>query len=231
MAATNEGMFANRREAGRLLADRLTGYKDAPDVLVLGMARGGVPVAFEIAQALTVPLDAFILRKLGVPGHEELAFGAIATGGAQVLDEQIIGAVGLSPGQLREVLTQARQEMERRERFYRKDRGPLGVAGKTAILTDDGVATGSSVRAAIAALRGMQAARIIVAVPVAPQMTLRQLEREADVVCLFAPQAFRAVGGFYADFSQVSDQEVENLLRQAAAQTGAERSPTITRTI
>lgn len=217
---THEEAFANRREAGRLLAERLTSYRDLPDLLVLGMARGGVPVAFEIAQALGARLDIFILRKLGVPGHEELAFGAIATGGAQVLDEPTINALGLSPAQIHDVLTQARQEMERRERRYRKDRSPLDAAGKTAMLVDDGVATGSSVRAGISALRKMRAARIVVAVPVAPLITLRLLQSEADeAVCLSAPEAFRAVGGFYADFSQVSDEEVENLLHQAAAAT------------
>ena len=229
---THERTFANRRDAGLLLAERLTRYKGLPDVLVLGMARGGVPVAFEIAQALGARLDVFILHKLGVPGHEELAFGAIASGGAQVLDEQTIDAVGLALGQMREVLTRARQEMERRERLYRKGRSALDAAGKTVILVDDGVATGSSVRAAIAALRGMRTARLVVAVPVAPQVTLQRLGSEADqVVCLSAPQAFRAVGDFYEDFSQVSDEEVESLLRQAAAAMGTERSPTITRTI
>lgn len=206
--------FANRAEAGQILAEELKQYQEQPDTVVLGLARGGVPVAFEVAKALGLPFDVFILRKLGVPGHEELAFGAIATGGVHVLDEETIDAVGLSPADMHRALTLARQEMDRRERRYRKDRHPVSVKGKTVILVDDGIATGSSMRAAIAALRKMQAARIVVAVPVAPSGTCERLRREVDeVVCVYAPEAFYAVGAFYADFGQVSDDEVEELLR------------------
>lgn len=206
--------FANRAEAGQILAEELKQYQEQPDTVVLGLARGGVPVAFEVAKALGLPFDVFILRKLGVPGHEELAFGAIATGGVHVVDEETIDAVGLSPADMHRALTLARQEMERRERRYRKDRHPVSVKGKTVILVDDGMATGSSMRAAIAALRKMQAARIVVAVPVAPPRTCERLRSEADeVVCVYAPEAFYAVGAFYADFGQVSDEELEELLR------------------
>lgn len=209
--------FANRAEAGQILAEELKRYQEAPDTVVLGLARGGVPVALEVAKALGLPFDVFILRKLGVPGHEELAFGAIATGGVHVLDEETIDAVGLSPADMHRALTLARQEMERRERRYRKDRHPVNVKGKTIILVDDGIATGSSMRAAIAALRKMQAARIVVAVPVAPPRTCERLRREAEeVVCVYAPEAFYAVGAFYDDFGQVSDEEVEELLRRGS---------------
>jgi putative phosphoribosyl transferase len=209
--------FANRAEAGQILAEELKQYQYQPDTVVLGLARGGVPVALEVAKALGLPFDVFILRKLGVPGHEELAFGAIATGGVHVLDEETIDAVGLSPADMHRALTLARQEMERRERRYRKDRHPVNVKGKTVILVDDGIATGSSMRAAIAALRKMQAARIVVAVPVAPPRTCERLRREADeVVCVYAPEAFYAVGAFYDDFGQVSDEEVEELLRRGS---------------
>jgi putative phosphoribosyl transferase len=205
--------FANREEAGRLLAQQLEHYKDRHDVVVLGLVRGGVPIAFEVAKALHAPLDVFILRKLGVPGHEELAFGAIASGGVHVLDQETIDAAGLSPFEIGEALTQAQQEMERREGLYRSDSSSLKLTGKTAILVDDGIATGSSMRAAIAALRKMKAERIVIAVPVAPLSTYRQLRCEADdVVCSHTPESFYAVGAFYDDFSQVTDEEVIRLL-------------------
>ena len=205
--------FANREEAGRLLAQQLEHYKGRHDVVVLGLVRGGVPIAFEVAKALQAPLDVFILRKLGVPGHEELAFGAIASGGIHVLDQETINAVGLSPIEMNQALTQAREEMERREWLYRKDMTPVKVAGKIAILVDDGIATGSSMRAAVAALRKMKAERIVVAVPVAPLSTYRRLRNEADdVVCSHTPESFYAVGAFYDDFSQVTDEEVIRLL-------------------
>jgi len=212
--------FANREEAGRLLAEQLEFYKGRHDVVVLGLARGGVPIGFEVAKALHAPLDVFILRKLGVPGQEELAFGAIASGGVHVLDQEIIDTVGLSPLEIHQALTQSRQEMEQRERSYRRDNSPLKVTGKTAILVDDGVATGSSMRAAIAALRKMKAERIVVAVPVAPLATYRQLRKEADdVVCCHTPESFYAVGAFYDDFSQVTGEEVMDLLRRASLPT------------
>lgn len=212
--------FANREEAGRLLAEQLAGYKGRHDVVVLGLARGGISVAFEVAKALEVPLDVFILRKLGVPGHEELAFGAIASGGVHVLDEETIDAVGLSPIQMHRALTEAKHELERRERVYRSEKSALKIKGKTVILVDDGIATGSSMRAAIAALRKMSAGRIVVAVPVAPLTTYRQLHEEADeMVCTYAPEIFYAVGAFYDDFSQVTDEEVNELLQRASLST------------
>jgi putative phosphoribosyl transferase len=209
--------FANRAEAGRMLAEQLAAYKGQHDVVVLGLARGGVPVAFEVAKSLCAPLDVFILRKLGVPGHEELAFGAIASGGVHVLDQDTIDTVGLSPIEMHQTLSQAQQEMARRERLYHGERPRLNVQGKTVILVDDGIATGSSMRAAIAALRQMQAARVVVAVPVAPLTTCQRLHRDADeVACVHAPENFYAVGAFYEDFSQVTDSEVVELLRHAS---------------
>lgn len=209
--------FANREEAGRLLAQELANYKDRHNVVVLGLARGGLPVALEVAKALHVPLDVMILRKLGVPGHEELAFGAIASGGIHIIDQEVVDAVGLSPVEMHQALTHARQELDRRERLYRADRPPLKLKGKTVILVDDGIATGSSMRAAIAALRKADAARIVVAVPVAPENTCHRLRREADeVICTYTPENFFAVGAFYNDFSQVTDDEVAEILRQSS---------------
>lgn len=210
-------IFEDREEAGRLLAQRLAGYKDQKNVAVLGLARGGLPVAYEIAAVLNVPLDVFILRKLGVPGHEELAFGALASGGAEILDRDTVDAVGLSPAEVREAVTQAQHEIERRERLYRRHGRHVDVTGKTVILVDDGIATGSSIRVAIKALRKMEAARIVLAVPVAPPETCHRLQREADdVVCLYTPEAFYAVGAFYEDFSEVTDEDVIDLLRRAS---------------
>jgi len=209
--------FANRADAGRLLAQALAGYKGEKNVVVLGLARGGLPVACEVAAALKASLDVFIIRKLGVPGHEELAFGALASGGTEILDHDTIDAVGLSLVQMREVVAQAQHEIERRERLYRGESRHVNVMGKTVILVDDGIATGSSIRAAIKALRKMKAARIVVAVPVAPPETCWKLQSEADdIVCLYAPEAFYAVGAFYEDFSQVTDEEVIDLLRRAS---------------
>lgn len=212
-----EMRFADREEAGQVLAEQLGKYKFQDDVIVLGLARGGVPVAFEVARALEAPLDVFIVRKLGVPGHEELAFGAIASGGVDFLDQETIDAVGLSPTEIQQALTVARHEMELRERIYRQERHSVDVEGKTVILVDDGIATGSSMRAAIFALRKMRADRVVVAVPVAPPMTCQRLQNDADeVVCVYAHDPFYAVGAFYNDFSQVNDEEVVELLRRAA---------------
>jgi putative phosphoribosyl transferase len=213
--------FANREQAGQLLAERLKNYKGVVDVVVLGMARGGVPVAFEIAKKIEAPLDVFILRKLGVPRHEELAFGAIASGGVHIIDQETIDAAGLSPIQIHQAVTQARKEMERRERLYGRDKSPLELKGKTVILADDGIATGSSVRAAVAAVRKLNAERIVVAVPVAPLTTVKRLRLEADeLVCLHAPESFYAVGQFYDDFSEVTDSDVRELLRRASLADG-----------
>lgn len=176
--------FANRTEAGQQLALRLRQYANRDDVIVLGAPRGGVPVAFEVATDLKAPLDVFVLRKLGVPGREELAFGAIASGGVQILDRDIVESLGISGLEIERVTRAEEQELERRERAYRGGRPPLAVGGLTVILVDDGIATGSSMRAAIRALRQMKPARIVVAVPVAPPSTCNRLQFEVDeLVC------------------------------------------------
>ncbi|MGA2511747.1 MAG: phosphoribosyltransferase [Candidatus Acidiferrales bacterium] len=217
MALGNEHMvFQDRQEAGRKLAERLRAYANRNDVVVLGIPRGGVPVAFEVARALRAPLDIFLSRKLGVPGQEELAFGAIATGGTRVLDREIIEAVGISEEQIEQITAKVKTELERRENLYRGAQPPLRVEGLTVLLIDDGIATGSSMRAAIKALRQMKPARVVVAVPVAPQSTCSRLALEVDeLICVHTPKDFYAIGQFYEDFSQVADEEVTALLRQA----------------
>jgi putative phosphoribosyl transferase len=208
-------IFTGRVQAGRMLAERLKAYVNPKDVAVLGIPRGGVPVAFEIAEVLRAHLDVFVARKLGVPAQEELAFGAIASGGVRVLDPEIIQAAGISDSDIAEVTARERMELERRERLYRGARAPLEIAGRTAILVDDGIATGSSLRAAISALRHLQPARLVVAAPVAPLSTYVRLRQEVDdLVCVDTPKSFRAIGEFYEDFSQVTDQEVTDLLRR-----------------
>ena len=212
-------MFANRTEAGQELALRLRKYANRDDVIVLGAPRGGVPVAFEVATELRVPLDVFVLRKLGVPGREEFAFGAVASGGVRILDRNTVEGLGITGLDIERVTRAEIQELERRERAYRDGRPPLDVSGLTVILVDDGIATGSSMRAAIRALRQMKPARIVIAVPVAPPSTCSQLQFEADeLVCLEMPEPFYGVGQFYGDFSQVSDEEVKQLLENASWQ-------------
>jgi putative phosphoribosyl transferase len=212
-------IFANRTEAGQELALRLRKYANRDDVIVLGAPRGGVPVAFEVATELKAPLDVFVLRKLGVPGREEFAFGAIASGGVRILDRRAIEGLGITGLDIERVTRAEKQELERRERAYRGGRPPLDVSGLTVILVDDGIATGSSMRAAIRALRQMKPARIVIAVPVAPSSTCSQLQFEADeLVCLEMPEPFYGVGQFYGDFSQVSDEEVKKLLENASRQ-------------
>jgi erythromycin esterase-like protein/predicted phosphoribosyltransferase len=205
--------FRNRREAGRLLAEKLKSYAGRPDVLVLALPRGGVPVAVEVAQALGAPLDIFIVRKLGVPGYEELAMGAVATGGVRVLNEQIVGGLGLPEYIIDGVAAQEQQELARRERLYRGGRPPPDVRGKTIILVDDGLATGATMLAAVRALRQQQPARIVVAVPTAAAETCEELRKEVDeVICAMTPQPFEAVGRWYQDFTQTTDEEVRELL-------------------
>jgi putative phosphoribosyl transferase len=212
-------IFANRTEAGQELALRLRKYAYRDDVIVLGAPRGGVPIAFEVATALRAPLDVFVLRKLGVPGREEFAFGAIASGGVRILDRRTIEGLGITGLDIERVTRAEKQELERRERAYRGGRSPLDVSGLTVILVDDGIATGSSMRAAIRALRQMKPARIVIAVPVAPPSTCSQIQFEADeLVCLEMPEPFYGVGQFYDDFTQVSDEEVKNLLDTASRQ-------------
>jgi putative phosphoribosyl transferase len=209
--------FENRVDAGRRLASPLRTYASHKDVIVLGIPRGGVPVAFEVAAALDAPLDVFVSRKLGVPGQEELAFGAIASGGVRVLDREIVEAVGISNAAVERITSNVRKELERRERLYRGGRPPLVVQGKSVILVDDGIATGSSMRAAIEALQQMKPRRLVVAVPVAPLSTCKRLRPKVDeLICLHEPEAFFAIGQFYDDFSQTTDEEVTELLQRAA---------------
>ena len=222
--------FMDRTEAGKLLAAKLTRYTGRPDMIVLALPRGGVPVAFEIARGLSAPLDVFLVRKLGVPGQEELAMGAIATGGIRVLNRDIVAYLAIPQRVIDAVALQEQQELERRERLYRGDRPAPEVRGMTVILVDDGLATGSTMRAAIAALKKLEPGHIVVAVPVAPTSAIRELENEADeVVCVFAPEPFDGVGRWYQDFSQTTDQEVRSLLDRAATRvlsasaTGLER--------
>jgi putative phosphoribosyl transferase len=216
-------IFQDRVDAGRKLAKRLAAYAKRKDVIVLGIPRGGVPVAFELARALEAPLDVFLSRKLGVPGQEELAFGAVASGNVRVLDRQIIEAVGVSETQIAQTTQAVKADLERRERLFRGSRPPLKVEGRTVILVDDGIATGSSIRAAIRALRQMKPARIVVAVPVAPVSTCDCLRREVDeLVCLHTPESFFAIGQFYADFSQVPDEDVAGLLQRGVEPRAAE---------
>lgn len=214
-------VFIDRAEAGTRLAWCLGKYADRDDVLVLGVPRGGVPVAFEVATLLKVPLDVFVLRKLGVPGHEELALGAIGSGGVRVLDKQIIRALQIPDFDIELITRAEKKELERREHKYRRGSPPLDVRGKTVILVDDGIATGSSLTAGVHALRQMHAASIVVAVPVAPRRTLDRLQHEVDeLVCVEAREPFYGVGQFYRDFSQVSDEEVNELLERASQQHG-----------
>ena len=212
-----EGAFPDRAEAGRFLATKLSKYSGGDDVIVLGLPRGGVPVAYEVARALRVPLDVFIVRKLGVPGFEELAVGAIASGGVRVLNEDVARALPNADEIIEAVTKQETAEVERREQKYRDGRPAPEIQGKTAILIDDGLATGATMRAAVKALRQRGAAKIVVAVPVGPPETCREFENEADeVVCASAPEFFQAVGQYYEDFSQTSDEEVRQLLASAA---------------
>jgi putative phosphoribosyl transferase len=212
-----EGIFPDRAEAGRLLGLKLSKYAGAADVIVLGLPRGGVPVAYEVARALRVPLDVFIVRKLGVPGFEELAVGAIASGGVRVLNDEVANALPNREEIIEAVTQRETAEMERREQKYRDGRPAPEIRGRTVILIDDGLATGATMRAAVKALRQRGVARIVVAVPVGPPDTCKEFEDEADeVVCASAPEFFQAVGQYYEDFSQTSDEEVRELLTRAA---------------
>jgi len=209
-------MFRDRAEAGRLLAAKLKAYAGCPDVLVLALPRGGVPVAFEVAQELRAPLDVFVVRKLGVPGHEEFAMGAIATGGVRVLNDDMVSALGIPKWVIDAVAAEEGRELHRRERLYRGNASAVEVRGRTVILIDDGLATGSTMRAAVTAARQLNPARVIVAVPVAAAKTCAEFRGIADeVVCAFIPDRFYAVGRWYADFSQTTDEEVRWLLEQA----------------
>ena len=210
--------FADRADAGRRLAARLSAYAARDDVVVLALPRGGVPVGYEVAHALGAPLDVLVVRKLGVPGHEELAMGAVAGGGIRVLDAGVVGSLRIPPQAIDRAAAAERAEVERRERSYRGARPAPEVRGKTVLLVDDGIATGSTVRAAIAALRQASPARIVVAVPVAPAVTCRALRQVADeVVCVREPEEMWAVGNWYRSFPQTSDSEVHALLARSLA--------------
>ena len=208
--------FEDRTEAGRLLASQLTAYANRPDVIVLGLPRGGVPVAFEVAKALHVPLDIGLVRKLGVPGHKELAMGAIASGNVRVLNQDVIDWLGISDRVIDHVVAKEQEELERRNLVYRGNRPAPDVRNRTVILVDDGIATGATLRAAIAALRQQDPARIVVAVPVAPPSIRNQLQAEVDdVICVLAPEELYAIGVWYENFSQTTDDEVRDLLARA----------------
>ena len=209
-------MFRDRYEAGEALAEHLREFAARPDVIVLALPRGGVPVGHVVARELGVPLDVFVVRKLGTPGQVELAMGAIASGGVRVLNADVVESLGIPEWAIEQVARQEQEELERRERQYRGDRLPRDVRGKTVILVDDGLATGSSMRAAAAALRKAGAARIVVAVPVASRATCDQLREEGnEVVCATTPEPFYAVGQWYKDFAQTTDEEVRELLERA----------------
>jgi predicted phosphoribosyltransferase len=205
-----------------MLATKLTAYAHHPQVQVLALPRGGVPVAFEVAQALHVPLDVFLGRKLGVPGYEELALGAVATGGVRVLNDEVIRALAISPEVIETVTAAEQQELARRERVYRGERPPLEVRGRILILVDDGLATGATMRAAVAALRQHEPARVIIAVPMAAAKTCEGLRAEVDeIICAVTPRSFYAVGQGYEDFSQTTEAEVRDLLQRAACARSA----------
>jgi predicted phosphoribosyltransferase len=205
--------FRDRADAGRRLAEKLAPYANRQDVLVLALPRGGVPVAFEVARSLGAPLDVFVVRKLGVPGHEELAMGAVATGGVRVLNEEIVRGLGIPDQVIDAVVARELQELSRRERLYRDGRAPPDVNHKTVILVDDGLATGATMRAAVQALKQQHPDRIVIAVPTASPDTCEALRAEADdVVCAVTPEPFFAVGYWYDNFTQTTDGEVRDLL-------------------
>jgi putative phosphoribosyl transferase len=207
--------FKDREEAGRILANKLTKYADQKPI-VLGLPRGGVPVAFEVAKALKAPLDVYVVRKLGVPGHEELAMGAIASGDVRVLNKPVVEDLRISEEAIETETRKEQEELKRRELLYRGKRPPLDVSNRTVVLVDDGIATGSTIKAAIAALKKQKAGRIVVAVPVAPASTIDELKTEVDeVICVSTPEFFYAISLWYDEFPQTSDEEVRELLKEA----------------
>jgi len=220
----NRQQFQDRREAGTALAARLDAYKDRDDVVVLALPRGGVPVAYEVARALGAPLDVFLVRKLGVPGHQELAMGAIASGGVRVLNDDVIGSYGIPASIIDAVAVEEQAELERRERAYRDGRVPLALKGRTVLLIDDGLATGSTMKAAVQAVRAHAPQQIVVAVPVGAPATCQEFADIADdIVCLRTPEPFSAVGLWYRDFGQTSDAEVRELLHGSPETVGRAR--------
>lgn len=228
-------LFQDRRDAGRQLAQRLDRFIGVPDVLVLGLPRGGVPVAYEVAARIGAPLDVLIVRKLGVPGHAELAMGAIASGGVQVVDQRVINMLNIPRESFEAVAQRERGELERREHMFRAGRPPLDIAGRTVILVDDGLATGASMAAAIDAIRTRGPARLVAAVPVAPPETCEALATRADeMICLYTPEELYAVGLWYADFTQTSDAEVRQLLEvshAASSERATQPGPTDPRAV
>jgi predicted phosphoribosyltransferase len=209
--------FQDRHEAGRMLAEALRSYAGRDDLLVLALPRGGVPVGFEVARALAAPLDVMLVRKLGVPGHEELAMGAIASGGVRIVSDDVVSAFGIPDRVLATVAAAEERELQRQERAYREARPIPDVRGKTVILVDDGLATGSTMRAAVATLRAMGAARVVAAVPVAPPEICAAMREVVDqMVCVLTPDPFLAVGAWYEDFSETGDETVRALLGRAA---------------
>jgi putative phosphoribosyl transferase len=224
-SAGHSGPFRDRHHAGRQLARALApAYAGREDVIVLALPRGGVPVAYEVAKALGAPLDVFVVRKLGVPGHEELAMGAIARGGVLVLDEGIVRALGIGRDQIERVVAAELRELERREAAYRGDRDLPDLAAKTVILIDDGLATGATMKAAARAVSRYEPARTVVAVPVASTRTCEEFREGVDeIVCLVTPEPFHAVGLWYDDFSPTTDEEVSDLLTRASQAARASR--------
>jgi predicted phosphoribosyltransferase len=209
--------FRDRQDAGRVLAAKLTDYANRPNTVVLALPRGGVPVAYEVAKALGAPLDVFIVRKLGVPGHEELAMGAIASGGVRLLNDHVVSELRISPETIDAISEREKLELERREQEYRGDRPAPDLEQQTVIIVDDGLATGASMRAAVAAVRLQKPAFIVVAVPAAASDTCKLLKSEADeVICAVTPEPFYAVGLWYENFEQTTDEEVRELMQQAA---------------
>src|SRR5215470_16849003 len=216
-----ERAFANRIEAGRLLAEELEKYAGRDDVIVLGLPRGGVPVANEVAKRLGAPLDVFIVRKLGVPGFEELAAGAIASGGVRVLNEDVMRAIPHADQTIEALTARETTELQRREKAFREGRPAPELRDRIAILVDDGLATGATMRAAVKALRQCGAAKIVVAVPVGPPDTCHEIEGQADeTICLSTPEFFQAVGQYYDDFSQTTDEDVREILSHSVRKTG-----------
>ncbi len=210
-------LFRDRVEAGRILATKLSAYKNRPGVLVLGLPRGGIPVAYEVAQELGAPLDVFLVRKLGLPGHEELAMGAIASGGVQVLNADVVNLFRVPLDVIDHIAAREQAELNRREQAYRQGRPAPVIEGRTVILVDDGLATGSTMRAAVAAVRQKAPERIVVAVPVAAPSTCDEFRDEVDeVICAETPEPFHAVGLWYEDFTQTTDAEIRELLNRAA---------------
>lgn len=210
--------FYDRTQAGKLLAAQLAAYSTRPDVLVLALPRGGVPVGFEIASALHVPLDVMIVRKLGVPGREELAFGALAPGNVRVLNDNVVVALGISDEVIDQVTAREQRELERRERLYRGNRPACPIQGHIVLLVDDGIATGATMHAAVAVVKQQQPAHVIIAVPVAAAATYDEFAAENEVVCILQPEEFYAVSYWYERFSQTSDEEVRDLLERAGCE-------------